>query len=87
MRDGQRFERIDETKEKSSLKASMKVNQQTRDVLIGEDGMFRSGLLPQIAGVSAAGSKQILDIVGQADLDTGTGAEDLVSNIHLPRFR
>ena len=48
MKIGQKFERIDETKESSTLKAEKQCDRELLDVLTSEDnGMFKAGLLPQ----------------------------------------
>ena len=67
MKIGQKFERIDKTKESSTLKAEKQCDRELLDVLTSEDnGMFKAGLLPQVACSTSAGSKAVLDIVGQA---------------------
>lgn len=71
MKEGQRFQRVDETRETAKLTASSEVDQSTRDALLADDGMFKAGLLPAVSGVTTQGAKHILDIVGQASFCMG----------------
>ena len=71
MKEGQRFQRVDETRETSKLTATSEVDSSVRDVLVSDDGMFKAGLLPAVSGVTTQGAKHILDIVGQASFCMG----------------
>lgn len=66
MRKGNSFIRTDATKETTKLQAKMDCDPEMVAALTNEDGIFKSGLLPQVAAATASGSKQILDLAGQA---------------------
>ncbi len=66
MKKGHQFNRLDETSEVTTLKAKISCDEEMRDAMISQDGMFAAGLLPQVGAASAQGSKQVLDIVGKA---------------------
>lgn len=71
MRKGQEFNRIDEVRETNSLTAKIDVDDDMMTALTGEEGMFRSGLLPQIQAATESGAKHVLESIGQAGAVAG----------------
>ena len=74
MRKGNTFTRSDATKETSKLQAKMDCDPEMVAALTGEDGIFKSGLLPHVSAATSSASKQILDLAGQAASRCQVGA-------------
>ena len=74
MREGQKFERQDETNEKLQLAAKAEVDPSLLAALTDEDsGILKAGLLPQVDCASASGTKELLNSISQAGMK---GMED-----------
>lgn len=67
MRQGNKFERTDETKETMELQAKSEVSPEIVAALTDENsGILKPGLLPQMDASTPAGSKALLESIGQA---------------------
>lgn len=70
MRVGSTYKQKDSTSDTLMLKGQKKIDQELRNTLTADDGMFRPGALPQVDGSTSAGSKQLLDTLEKARGDT-----------------
>lgn len=67
MRTGQKFERIDETKEGMSLEATATIDADLQQALTDADtGILKPGLLPKLDAATSSGSKELLSAITQA---------------------
>ena len=84
MRTGTKFIREDTTSEALALKAKSSVDPTLRAVLThSENGILKSGLLPQIDTSTAQGTKNLLGQITQVGFGTGlfTVFEKFIHNI------
>ena len=76
MREGQKFERQDETNEKLQLAAKAEVDPTLLAALTDEDsGVLKPGMLPKVDCASSSGTKELLNSINQV------GMKGRVSNV------